>query len=179
MSQGIARTRTGDEASPVAAEEGSVKPRITAAAGLAVAIVAVSSSALLMGGNSNAAVSHTCSATDRQFLGTAQLNMAALGTLSQDYLQGDAQADDVILQADSAVTSLLNTNPSDPSLSKTQKIMRAMFLEYGRAIRADKHHRDPGQYIYRAYGLANFAHDVLSQAEPALAKRGCDVSPLL
>jgi hypothetical protein len=179
MSQGIARTRTGDEASQVAAEEGSVKPRITAAAGLVVAIVAVSSSALLIGGNSNAAVSHTCSATDRQFLGTAQLNMAALGTLSQDYLQGDAKADDVIEQTDSAVTSLLNTNPSDPSLSKTQKIMRAMFLEYGRAIRADKHHRDPGQYIYRAYGLANFAHDVLSQAEPALAKRGCDVSPLL
>jgi hypothetical protein len=130
-------------------------------------------------GTSKAAVSHTCSATDRQFLGTAELNMAALGTLSQDYLQGDAQADDVILQTDSAVTSLLNTNPSDPSLSKTQKILRAMFQEYGRAIRADKHHHDPGKYIYRAYGLANFAHDILSQAKPALAKRGCDVSPLL
>jgi hypothetical protein len=179
MSQGIVRTRTGDEVSPIAVEEESVKPRITAAAGLAVAIVAVSSSVLLLGGNSNAAVSHTCSATDRQFLGAAQLNMAALGSLSQDYLQGDAKADDVILQTDSAVASLRNTNPSDPSLSKTQKILRAMFLEYGRAIRADKHHRDPGQYIYRAYGLANFAHDVLSQAEPALAKRGCDVSPLL
>src|SRR5207247_2387115 len=160
-------------------EEGSVKPRITAAAGLAVAIAAVSSSALLMGGNSNAAVRHTCSATDRQFLGAAQLNMAALGTLSQDYLQGDAEADDVILQADSAVTSLVNTNPSDPSLSKTRTILRAMFLNYGRAIRADKRHHDPGKYIYRAYGLANFAHDVLAQARPALAERGCDVSPLL
>ena len=156
-----------------------MKPRITAAAGLAVAIVAVSSSALLMGGNSNAAVRHTCSATDRQFLGAAQLNMAALGTLSQDYLQGDAEADDVILQADSAVTSLVNTNPSDPSLSKTRTILRAMFLNYGRAIRADKKHHDPGKYIYRAYGLANFAHDVLAQARPALAERGCDVSPLL
>jgi hypothetical protein len=156
-----------------------VKPRVTAAAGLAVAIVAVSSSVLVMGGNSNAAVSHTCSATDRQFLGAAQLNMAALGTLSLDYLHGDAEADDVILQADSAVKSLLNTNPSDPSLSKTRAILRAMFLNYGRAIRADKKHRDPGRYIYRAYGLANFAHDVLSQARPALAKRGCDVSPLL
>jgi hypothetical protein len=145
-----------------------------------VAIVAVSSSALLLGGNSNAAaVRHTCSATDRQFLGAAQLNMAALGTLSQDYLQGDAEADDVILQADSAVTSLVNTNPSDPSLSKTRTILRAMFLNYGRAIRADKRHHDPGKYIYRAYGLANFAHDVLSQARPALAERGCDVSPLL
>jgi hypothetical protein len=156
-----------------------VKPRITAAAGLAVALVAGATVVLLMGGNSNAAVAHTCSATDRQFLGAAQLNMAALGTLSQDYVKGDAKADEVIMQADSAVTSLRNTNPSDPSLSKTQKILRAMFLEYGRAIKADKHHHDPGKYIYRAYGLANFAHDVLSQAKPALEKRGCDVSPLL
>jgi hypothetical protein len=134
---------------------------------------------LLLGGNSKAAVAHTCSATDRQFLGAAELNMAALGTLSQDYVTGDAKADEVILQADSAVTSLLNTNPSDPSLSKTRQILRAMFLEYGRAIRADKHHHDPGKYIYRAYGLANFAHDVLAQAKPALEQRGCDVSPLL
>jgi hypothetical protein len=156
-----------------------VKPRITAAAGLAVAIFAVASLVVLDNGQSKAVVSHTCSATDRQFLGTAQLNMAALGSLSQDYLQGNAKADDVILQTDSAVTSLLNTDPSDPSLSKTRAILRAMFLEYGRAIRADKHHHDPGKYIYRAYGLANFAHDVLAQAKPALAERGCDVSPLL
>ena len=157
-----------------------MKPRITAAAGLAMAIFVVASFVVLDNtGTSKAAVSHTCSATDRQFLGAAQLNMAALGSLSQDYLQGDAKADDVILQADTAVTSLLNTNPSDPSLSKTRTILRAMFLNYGRAIRADKHHHDPGKYIYQAYGLANFAHDVLSQARPALAKRGCDVSPLL
>jgi hypothetical protein len=156
-----------------------VKPRITAAAGLAVAIFATGSLVLVVGGNSKAAVIHTCSATDRQFLGAAQLNMAALGTLSEDYLQGEAKADDVIMQTDSAIASLRNTDPSDPSLSKTRAILRAMFLEYGRAIRADKHHHDPGQYVYRAYGLANFAHDVLSQAGPALAKRGCDVSPLL
>ena len=156
-----------------------MKPRITAAAGLAVAIFVTGSLVLLVGGNGKAAVIHTCSATDRQFLGAAQLNMAALGTLSEDYLQGDAKADDVIMQTDSAIASLRNTDPSDPSLSKTRAILRAMFLEYGRAIRADKHHHDPGKYVYRAYGLANFAHDVLSQAEPALAKRGCDVSPLL
>jgi len=156
-----------------------VKPRITAAAGLAVAIFATGSLVLLVGGNSKAAVIHTCSATDRQFLGAAQLNMAALGTLSQDYLQGDAKADDVIMQTDSAIVSLRNTDPSDPTLAKTRAILRAMFLEYGRAIRADQHHHDPGKYVYRAYGLANFAHDVLSQAQPALAKRGCDVSALL
>ena len=135
---------------------------------------------LLVGGKGRAAVvHHTCSATDKQFLGVAQLNMAALGSLSEDYLHGDAKARDVIDQADAAVAGMLNTNPSDPSLSKTRKILRAMFSEYGRAIRADAHHHNPGKYIYRAYGLANFAHDILQQARPALAERGCDVSPLL
>jgi hypothetical protein len=134
---------------------------------------------LLVGGKGRAAVIHTCSATDRQFISAAQLNMAALGSLSEDYLRGDAKADDVIEQTQSSVVVLHNTNPSDPSLSKTRAIMRAMFVEYGRAIRADKRNRNPGKYIYRAYGLANFAHDVLSQARPALAERGCDVSPLL
>jgi hypothetical protein len=144
-----------------------------------VAIFAMGSLVLFVGGKGRAAVVHTCSATDRQFIGVAQLNMAALGSLSEDYLRGDAEADDVIQQTQSSVVVMHNTNPSDPSLSKTRAILRAMFVEYGRAIRADKQKKDPGKYIYRAYGLANFAHDVLSQARPALAERGCDVSPLL
>ena len=156
-----------------------MKPRFTAAAGLALAIFAMGSLVLVVGGKGRAAVAHTCSATDRQFIGTAQLNMAALGSLSDDYLHGDAKAGDVIEETQTAVAGLGSTNPSDPSLSKTRAILRAMFLEYGRAIRADEHHHNPGKYIYRAYGLANFAHDVLAQAEPALVKRGCDVSPLL
>ena len=156
-----------------------MKPRFTAAAGLALAIFAMGSLVLVVGGKGRAAVAHTCSATDRQFIGAAQLNMAALGSLSEDYLHGDAKAGDVIEETQTAVAGLGSTNPSDPSLSKTRAILRAMFLEYGRAIRADEHHHNPGKYIYRAYGLANFAHDVLAQAEPALVKRGCDVSPLL
>ena len=145
-----------------------------------MAIFALGSLVLLIGGTGHAAVvHHTCSATDRQFIGSAQLNMAALGSLSQDYLHGDAKAGEVIEQTQTAVTGLGNTNPSDPSLSKTRSILRAMFIEYGRAIRADAHHHNPGKYIYRAYGLANFAHDILAQAQPALVKRGCDVSPLL
>jgi hypothetical protein len=156
-----------------------VKPRFTAAAGLAVAIFAMGSLVLFLSGKGGAAVVHTCSATDRQFIGVAQLNMAALGSLSEDYLRGDAAANDVIKQTQSSVVVMHNTNPSDPSLSKTRAILRAMFVEYGRAIRADKQKKDPGKYIYRAYGLANFAHDILQNAKPALAKRGCDVSPLL
>jgi hypothetical protein len=161
------------------AENWSVKPRFPAAAGLALALLVTGSLVLLLGGNGRAAVSHTCSATDRQFMSVAQLNMAALGSLSEDYLHGDAKPADVIDQTQSAVLGLGNTNPSDPSLAKTRAIMRAMFVEYGRAIRADEKHKNPGKYIYRAYGLANFAHDVLSDAQPGLMKRGCDVSPLL
>jgi hypothetical protein len=156
-----------------------VKPRFTAAAGLALAIFCAGSLVLLVGGKGRAAVVHTCSATDRQFISVAQLNMAALGSLSEDYLRGDAKAKDVIEQTQASGLVLHNTNPSDPSLSKTRAIMRAMLLEYARAIRADQKHKNPGRYIYRAYGLANFAHDVLSQAKPALAQRGCDISPLL
>jgi hypothetical protein len=156
-----------------------VKPRFSAAAGLAFAIFATGAVVLLLGGNGRAAISHTCSATDRQFMSVAQLNMAALGSLSEDYLHGDAKPADVIDQTQTAVLGLVNTNPSDPSLAKTRAIMRAMFVEYARAIRADAHHKNAGKYIYRAYGLANFAHDVLSDAQPGLMKHGCDVSPLL
>lgn len=112
-------------------------------------------------------------------MNVAQLNMAAIGSLSQDYLHGDAKPADVIDQTKMSIVAVGNTNPTDPSLSKTRAILRAMFVEYGRAIRADSKHHDPGKYIYRAYGLANFAHDILSDAQPGLMKRGCDVSPLL
>jgi hypothetical protein len=144
-----------------------------------VAILATASLVLFLGGTSHAAVAHTCSATDRQFMSVAQLNMAALGSLSEDYLHGDAKPAEVIDETQSAILGLGNTNPSDPSLSKTRAILRAMFVEYGRAIRAHARHRNPGKHIYRAYGLANFAHDILSDAQPGLMKRGCDVSPLL
>ena len=64
-------------------------------------------------------------------------------------------------------------------MAKTRAILNAMFMEYAKAIRADAKHKDPGSYIYRAYGLANFAHDVLAQAKAPLKQRGCDVTPLL
>ncbi len=61
---------------------------------------------LFLGGNSRAAVAHTCSATDRQFMSVAQLNMAALGSLSEDYLHGDAKPAEVIDQTQSAILGL-------------------------------------------------------------------------
>lgn len=134
---------------------------------------------LLLGGTGSAQIVHTCSATDKQFIDAAQLNMASLSSASEDYLHGDSKASEVIDTDRNALDNIRSTGPSDPSLARTRAILSAMFVEYGRAIRANQHHKDPGMYIYRAYGLANFAHDILEQAQPALKQRGCDVSSLL
>jgi hypothetical protein len=122
---------------------------------------------------------HTCSATDRQFIQVAQLNMASLGSWSEDYVNGDAKGSDVIAEAHRATKRVGATSPSDPSLTQTRALMLAMFSEYARAINAKEHHKESGNYIFRAYGLANFAHDVLVEAKPALLARGCNVEPLL
>ena len=39
--------------------------------------------------------------------------------------------------------------------------------------------KDSGERMLRAYGLANFARDVLADAQPALQSDGCDVAALL
>jgi hypothetical protein len=134
---------------------------------------------LFVGGTGQAQTVHVCSPTDRQFIDVAQLNMASLSSASEDYLHGHEKAGAVIDTAAVALQNVKGTHPQDPSLGKTRAILSAMFVEYGKAIRADAKRRNPGQYIYRAYGLANFAHDVLSQAAGPLKQRGCDVTPLL
>jgi hypothetical protein len=156
-----------------------MKPRITAAAGLVSTVVVLGVATLFVGETGNAQIRHTCSPTDRQFIDVAQLNMASLSSAAEDFLHGTSKADAVIESAGTALQNVNGTRPEDPSLAKTRAILAAMFVEYGKAIRADAKHRDPGKYVYRAYGLANFAHDVLAQAEQPLQQRGCDVSPLL
>jgi hypothetical protein len=122
---------------------------------------------------------HTCSATDRQFISVAQLNMASLGAWSEDYMNGEADGSDVVAEAHRAQKRVGATSPSDPSLTETRALMLAMFSEYARAISAKEQQKESGQFIFRAYGLANSAHDVLVQAQPALLARGCNVEPLL
>jgi hypothetical protein len=126
-----------------------------------------------------ATVKHTCSATDRQFLATTQLNMDMLGYWSSNLASGDANAGEVIAETKRVAARVDATAPTDPSLSQTRQIVRAMLAEYWRAVAASSHHREAGTHMMRAYGLANFAHDVLSQAQPALAAQGCNVSALL
>lgn len=134
---------------------------------------------LASGCGQGAASAHTCSATDRDFIQTAELNMTSLNVWAEDYLHGSVKPSVVVKQARNAAKMVNGTTPSDPSLEKTKYLMNAMFNEYATAVLVKSKHQDPGRHIFRAYGLANFAHDVLTEAEPALTQRGCDVGPLL
>ena len=69
--------------------------------------------------------------------------------------------------------------PTDPSLEQTRHLMIGMLAEYARAVEIQQHHRNAGLHMYRAYGLANYAHSVLEKAQPALVARGCDLTDLL
>lgn len=130
-------------------------------------------------GCARAPMAHTCSATDKQFIGITQTDMDSLGYWSQSLATGDADAAQVISQTQIAERSVTATAPTDPTLSQTRQILRAMLSEYWRAVAAHSHHHEAGTHMMRAYGLANFAHDALAQAQPALMSKGCDVSPLL
>ena len=156
-----------------------VKPRITAAAGLALAVAVLTCMSLVVGPEGQAKVAHTCYPVDRQFIVAAQLNMAALGQASEEFLRGQAKPAEVIAETKIALRNLANTRPADPSLTRTKLVLRAMFLEYQNAVQAEAHDRSPGKHIFRAYGLANFAHDLLAHEQKPLEKRGCDISALL
>jgi hypothetical protein len=105
--------------------------------------------------------------------------MTGLGVLNADYQSGAVKAKDVSQQAFDSAVRIQHTDPKDPSLKTAQRYLDAMFQEYGTAVTIQAKGGDAGERMYRAYGLANFAHDVLTQAQPALYKRGCDVAPLL
>jgi len=124
-------------------------------------------------------VSHTCSVTDRAFIDGAKTNVDAVDLWGQQYLDGDAGPAEVAAEAARAAKIVGAARPTDPSLTQARNLLVAMFTAYRGAMEQRAKHRDAGDQIFHAYGLANFAHDVLLKAEPALAKHGCDVSPLL
>jgi hypothetical protein len=133
----------------------------------------------ILSGCAQAPLAHTCSLTDKAFIQTTSLNIDMLGQWSQDLADGQAKPGEVIAQTREAAIRVGDTAPTDPSLAQTRQIVRAMLSEYWRAVSAHSHHREAGTHMMRAYGLANFAHDVLAEAQPALSSKGCDISPLL
>jgi hypothetical protein len=130
-------------------------------------------------GGATQAGEHSCGATDQKFIQTASVDVMALGSLTADYQSGLADPDEVAQQAFDAAKRVTHVTPRDFSLQTAQRYLDGMFREYGEAVKMQSKGEDAGERMYRAYGLANFAHDVLVQAQPALLQRGCDVGPLL
>ncbi len=132
------------------------------------------------GAEAEAARSHSCSATDKRFIQMAGTDMMALTLWAEGFRSGEIAADEVAKQADDAAKRVGYVKPQDPSLKLSQRLINDMFREYGLAVSlAAKERTQAGKHMHRAYGLAGFARDVLIAAQPELAKRGCDVGPLL
>jgi hypothetical protein len=167
----------GEARRPATAEGMHVRRLGLTAAGLLV-IVTIAL-ALVTNGRAKPNLVHTCSATDRQFIEAARTNMAALELWSEQYQSGDASAEDVVGQARAAEKIMRATGPTDFSLRQTQRLVIGMLTEYAKGVQIHERHRDAGPHMYRAYGLANFAHTVLLRAQKPLAGLGCDVQPLL
>jgi hypothetical protein len=149
------------------------------ATGLTAALLALT---IVAGGctESRAAVGHSCGALDRRFIETAGVNMTALGMLAEGFQTGSMTPTEVVEEAQAAAKRIGHVVPHDPSLRKAQTLITAMFREYGDAVELHSDGKpEAGERMYRAYGLANFARDVLQQAQPALAEQGCDVAALL
>jgi hypothetical protein len=105
--------------------------------------------------------------------------MTALQLWSEQYQSGDAGGDEVVGQARAASKIVRALGPTDFSLSQTKHLLVGMLSEYAKAVQLQERHRDAGPHMYRAYGLANYAHTVLLRSQSPLAKLGCDVRPLL
>jgi hypothetical protein len=147
-----------------------------------ISVIAATLSLLACAGGcagSGEAKGHTCGATDRSFIATASVDLLALGSLTADYQSGQAAPEEVVQEAFDAADRIGHVTPRDPSLREAQKYLHGMFTEYGEAVSLQIEGKRAGDRMYRAYGLANFAHDVLAQAQPELLQRGCDVGPLL
>jgi hypothetical protein len=147
--------------------------------GLSAAVAAFALTAGACTG-SQASVEHSCGAVDKRFIQTAGLNMTALGIWASGYQDGAIDPAEMVAQARDAARRVSYTEPQDPSLRRAQVLIDAMFLEYGDAVaHLASGKPDAGKRMFRAYGLANFAREILVDAQPELAKRGCDVAALL
>jgi hypothetical protein len=136
--------------------------------------------AILAGcGGSGEPLAHSCVATDQKFIQAATVDVTAFNVLADGFRSGSIRAEEIATEAFDAAARVGRTDPKDPALRQAQKYLDAMFTEYGEAVTMYAEGKDSGERMHRAYGLANFARDVLAEAQPALQREGCDVAPLL
>ena len=125
-----------------------------------------------------AKIVHTCGLTDRQFLSNYQVQLAAVGMYGDDYLAGSAKAQEVIGAAREAARVVRTSAPFDPSLLVVRHYAPAMFLEYGRAVKARAAGKNASPAMYRSYSISTQVNEVLRDAQPGLEAAGCDVTDL-
>jgi hypothetical protein len=149
--------------------------------GVAVLMLVSLGAVLASTGRSSApaAVEHTCGLTDRQFLSNYQVQLASVGMYGSDYLAGGVDADEVIGAAKEAARVVRTSAPFDPSLMIVRHYAPAMFLEFGRAVKARAAGKNAGPAMYRSYSLGARATEVLRDAQPGLAAAGCDIADVL
>jgi hypothetical protein len=163
--------------------QGAVQLRRLTAATLVCAAVVLGLSVLI--GTPEAApaggvaAAHTCSAADKQFLGTVSSNMEQLQYWSDSLQSGDVTPAVVIKQARAESQQVAVTGPTDPSLQTARSLLREMFLEYAAAVKARALGDPPGPHVRTAYQLADGVHELLVQAQPGMTAKGCDLTPLL
>ena len=124
-------------------------------------------------------ITHSCTATDQSFIRTATIDVTGLGALANEFKTGAVEPQSVADEALDSAERVRHVTPEDPSLRRAQTYLDGMFTEYGAAVALLAKGKDGSERMYRAYGLANFAREVLAEAQPALQEKGCDVGPLL
>jgi hypothetical protein len=151
--------------------------RLVVAVFLLVSVGAILASA----GRSSAParIQHTCGLTDRQFLSNYQVQLAAVGMYGDDYLHGSAKAQEVIDAAREAARVVRTSAPQDPSLMVVRQYAPAMFVEFGRAVKARARHANAAPAMYRSYSISAHVNEILRDAQPGLAAAGCNVGDLL
>jgi hypothetical protein len=130
-------------------------------------------------GASRDPLAHTCGASDQKFIQVANVDVTAFNDLAGAFRAGEVGPAEIAEEAFSAAERVGRVEPTDPTLKQAQKYLDSMFTEYGEAVILHAEGKNPGERMHRAYGLANFARDVLAEAQPALHAEGCDVAPLL
>jgi hypothetical protein len=138
---------------------------------------------VLLGGTRHSAsagpVEHTCGLTDRQFIDDYQVQLTYVNLLGDDFIHGRAKAKDVVAGTRDAAGTIRRGRPLDPSLRVARKYARAMFLQYGDAVAARAAGRSASREMYLASSIGARLDDVLHDAQPGLAAKGCDVADLL
>jgi hypothetical protein len=153
--------------------------RIGVTAATVVLVLAFGALAVRAATGPGGSMAHSCTATDQSFIQTAAIDATALGALANEFRSGVVQPEEVAAEAFDAAKRVRHVKPDDPSLRAAQKYLGGMFSEYGSAVVLIGKSKDGSARMQRAYGLANFARDILADAQPALHEKGCDVGPLL